>query len=111
MKFIRPKKIPEANIQAEIYKNLRDLKIKCCLEYRFKTPLGYHMRADVAVIKDGFVICFIECKSRKDNRNIYKDGRQYKGYMSTGVETIYCMAWDEIKETIRKIKNIHRLYT
>ena len=100
MKFIRPKKIPEANIQAEIYKRLRDRDVQCCLEYKHRISESSFIRVDVAVIYKDELLLFIECKSRKEGSKPYREGRQYINYLSSGVEFIYCMGWWDIAKTL-----------
>jgi len=106
IKFIAPKRIPEANVQAEIYRKLINRGIYCVLEYRMKVPeYGNHLRADVAVIVDGYVSCLVECKSRV-NGKVNVNGRQYKKYESVGLPTIYCMCFDDVDECLSEIIRI-----
>ena len=61
MKFVKPKKIPEANIQAEIYHFCRNNNIRVCLEYSYK-----HCRFDIVIINDNDdIVLYIETKSHK----------------------------------------------
>ena len=105
MKFIRPRRMPEANIQAEIYRGLRNRGVKCCLEYKHRLNNNKFIRADIAVIKDDQIILFIECKSRKEGAEPFKEGRQYNNYSNSGVDFIYCMNWLEIQNTIKEVLN------
>ncbi len=107
MKFKAPKVLPEANTQAEIYRILRNKGIKCCLEYGMKCEYqNRNIRADIAVIKDGYIICLVECKSKGSSPD--EEGRQYDAYDSLGVEFIYCMGWKEIKKTVEYIIELHK---
>ena len=104
MRFKKPNKIPEANVQAEIYRLLRNKNIKVCLEYRMECESqGRHIRADIAVIHEGNIICLIECKSRKGSKGVNKQTRQYKAYKSIGVDFIYCLNWHEIKDAVNYV--------
>ena len=104
MKFIPPRRLPEANIQAEAYRQLRNNNIKCCLEYRIYIPdFNSYIRADIAIIKDDEVILLIECKSRKRNKSPNKDGRQYKKYKSLGIPILYCMDFKEAQNILDDI--------
>lgn len=107
IKFNPPRVLPEANTQAEIYRQLRNLDIKCCLEFSMKCEQqGRTIRADMAVIKDGYILCLIECKSKGDAPN--EEGQQYDAYDSLGIEFAYCMGWKEIKKTVKYIIELHK---
>lgn len=104
MKFIKPRRLPEANIQAEVYRQLRNQGIKCCLEYRiYIESMNCHIRADVVIIQDGDIIAIIECKSRKEDGEPNKSGRQYKKYKELGIPFIYCMTFKQVPKIINKI--------
>ena len=104
MKFIKPKKLPEANIQAELYRQLRNNNIKCCLEYRIRIPeFKRNIRADIVVIKDSRIIVIIEVKSRYGDDEINKDSRQWKCYETLNVPIIYCMNFRQVPITINKV--------
>ena len=106
MRFIRPKRIPEANVQAEIYRLLRNKGIKCCLEYRVEVPeYNNHLRADIAIINGDDIACLVEVKSRK-NGKINKEGRQYKKYISLGVPVIYCLSFKEVGHCVDEISKL-----
>ena len=106
IKFIKPNRIPEANVQAEIYRKLRNRDIRCCLEYRMEVPeYGNYLRADIAVLVGDYIACLIECKSRV-NGKVNKNGRQYKKYLSLGLPTIYCMSIYDVNETVSRILDI-----
>ncbi len=79
MEFIRPTRIPEANIQAEIYGKLKQLNIESMLEYRIK---DFKLRADIVVIKNNKIICACEVKSHIDKGWFKSEGNQFKKYLS-----------------------------
>ena len=66
MNFIKPKRMPEAVIQAELYRRLRNKGVRICLEYTAKCKIGRSgiVRLDAVIVKDDEVIASIECKSR-----------------------------------------------
>ena len=104
MKFTPPTKIPESNVQAEIYRQLRNRGIKCCLEYRMEcAKYSRHIRADIAIVKEDEIICLVECKSRKVGAKLNINTRQFNCYRSLGVDFFYCLGWHEIKTTVNKI--------
>ena len=83
IKFVKPRMLPEANIQAEIYHHLRLLGIRCCLEYRmYCEESNTHVRADIITIIGSEIACIIECKTRDGNFTVNTDGEQYKKYKS-----------------------------
>jgi competence CoiA-like predicted nuclease len=103
MQFIRPKRIPEANIQAELYKRLKDLNIESMLEYRFK---DFHLRADLVVIKNNEIICACEVKSRITQRPIHL-GKQFQKYLKIGVPIFYCLNQQDVDKTIERISVLY----
>ena len=111
MKFIKPKRMPEANIQAELYRRLRSYNIPCCLEYRIKLPNGTgYCRADIVVIDgDSNIACIIEVKSRIKKKKPYEAGRQYQNYESLGIPFMYCMGWWEIEQTMKSVLQLSAL--
>ena len=107
MKFIRPRRLPEANIQAELYRQLRNRDIKCCLEYRiYVKSMDSFIRADVIIIKDSIIICIIECKSRREGSKPNKNGRQYRSYASLGVPFMYCMTFKQVPKMVDEVIKI-----
>ena len=99
MQFIRPRRIPEANIQAEIYKRLKELGIESMLEYRFKE---FRLRADLIVIKNNEVLCACEVKSRVCKRPMTY-GKQFQKYLKLGIPIFYCLNLQEIDKIVEKI--------
>jgi len=68
MKFYKPKKLREANIQAELYRQLTNIGIKCYLEYPiYKEGCG-KLRIDCVVLdnKENEILAAIEVRSYKD---------------------------------------------
>ena len=106
MKFIKPNRLHESNIQAEAYRQLRNNNVKCCLEYSIHCPeFNSNIRADIILIKDNKITAIIECKSRKRNKEPNYKGRQYKKYQSLGLPIIYCMDFSDAINIMSKIKD------
>lgn len=99
MDFVMPRRIPEANIQAEIYRRLKELGVQSILEYRFKS---LHLRADLIIIKENKIICACEVKSRVSKRPMTY-GKQFQKYLKLGVPIFYCLNLNEIDKTIQRI--------
>lgn len=99
--FVRPKRISEANIQAECYHRLRNLGINCYLEYKLQ-----HCRLDmVIVVNENTIACIVEFKSRTKDLTLRK-GKQYTKYKALGFPLLYCHHMDEIDATITLIQHI-----
>ena len=106
VKFIRPNRLHEANVQAEVYRQLRNNDIKCCLEYRIHCPkYNCIVRADIVIIRDGLITAIIECKSRKSDKKPNYSGRQYKKYKSIGIPVIYCMDFKQAINILDEIQD------
>lgn len=104
MKYTRPKRLPEANIQAQLYMRLYQEKIPCTLEY--KVPGS---RFDVVVHDHERIKCIIEIKSmtlksrekRLRGERIY---RQIVRYESHGVPVVQCLGEIDIENSIQAAK-------
>ncbi len=105
LKYEFKKRLPEANIQAEIYSRLRAIDIQCCLEYKiWINSLQASSRADIVIIRDGYIIAIIEVKSRKVGSKPNKNGRQYQKYEAIGIPFIYCMCSEDIDSVISWVR-------
>lgn len=108
LEFIPPKRLPEANIQAELYRKLRDTNIKCCLEYRmFCKETNSFIRVDAITLLDGRITSFIECKSRNDNFQVAIEGSQYQKYKTFGIPIFYCMNFKHVTRTVELVELLH----
>ncbi len=109
MKFVRPKRLPEANIQAELYHELRKANIRCCLEYSmYCEETRSNLRADIITIIGDDIGCIIECKSRGGNFAIDKEGKQYRQYRTFNIPLFYCMKFTHVKMTLESIIKLHK---
>ena len=103
--FVRPKRLPEANIQAELYNVLKFNKIESILGYRFKE---FRLRADLIVIKNNKIICACEIKSNRDfNKEPNLDTRQFRKYQALGIPIFYCNHMDKIEKVVNLIKDLY----
>lgn len=103
MDFIRPKRMPEANIQAEIYRYCRNNNISICLEYKKD-----NCRFDAVIIKNEKIIAIVETKSRKNiDHDRVKRTLQYRKYKKYNVPIILCLHWSEIEKTCQTIANMY----
>lgn len=104
MQFIRPKRLPEANLQAELYKRLKDIGIGSCLEYHFK---DFRLRADLIVIKQNEIICACEVKSYRTDREPHLDTKQYQKYLKLNIPIFYLVNLKNLDTIIYKITNLY----
>ena len=104
MDFIKPKRIPEANIQAEIYRFCRNNNIKVCLEYKVE-----NCRLDIVIVKHERIILIIETKSRKKEypKNKRYKTKQINKYKKFEVPILVCASWYEIEQTCKEIKRMY----
>ena len=108
MRFIKPRRLPEANIQAELYHYLRLEKIRCCLEYRmYCKETETHVRADLITVIGSEIACIVEFKSRQGNFQVNTNGMQYKKYKTFNVPLFYCMNFKHVGKTVELIKELH----
>lgn len=108
VKFIKPRVLPEANIQAEIYHHLRLLGIRCCLEYRMYCSESHsYIRADLVTVIGSEIACIIECKTRTGNYEVNVNSEQYKRYKSFNLPLFYCMNFKHVGKTVELIKALH----
>lgn len=98
MKFIIPKRLPEANIQAEFYHRCRLLGLRLCLEYRYE-----HCRFDAVMLdRNDNIYAIIEFKSRiKPIKGEYKT-KQIDKYSKYGIPIIVCLDYNSIDLAISK---------
>ena len=98
MKFIRPKRLPEANIQAEFYHRCRLLGLRLCLEYKYE-----HSRFDAVMLdSDDNIYAIIEFKSRIKPIIGDYNTKQIKKYQQYGIPIIVCLDYFSIDKAIGK---------
>ena len=109
--------MPEANIEAECYHQLRLLGIKSYLQYRTYTKEGETCIFDMIILKETDnkayeIIAIVEFKNHSKHYD-YKNTsatRQYKKYSSFNLPLIYCHRREEIQETVDKIVQLYNEY-
>lgn len=107
-------KIPEANIQAELYYQLKLIKIKSFLEcVKYKNRIK--SKFDVAVLDNSGdnIIAIVEIKSWSNKATSMwsrKSQKQFKKYSEYGLPLLYCCGMQEIDLTIDSIKQIRINY-
>ena len=107
MKFQAPRRLIEANLQAELYSRLKELNIPSYLEYPFRDFVcNRNRRADLAIYKNDKIVCLIEVKSRRYPCRPNWNGKQLKAYRSTGVFVIVCDNFN-IQDSVSKIKKLY----
>ena len=107
MQFIPPKRLREANLQAELYCRLKELNIPCYLEYSFHLiGSSKRPRADAAIYKNGKVVCLVEVKSRMNPFRTNWQSKQLQKYRATGLYTIVCDNFN-FEESIAKITELY----
>lgn len=106
MKFIQPKRLPEANVTAELYVRLKQEDISCLLEYKVKG-----CRFDVIIIQGDDIVCIVEVKSRSKRviKRRLEKGYKYKQverYETHGVPVLLVYDLDSIESVVSDIKFI-----
>lgn len=99
MKFKPFRRLPEANITAHLFGELRKRSILCCLEYGHGP-----CRFDLVVIKNGDIVAIVEVKSAV--RRTSASGAQLSKYMVHGVPVIKCVNLGGIEKCISLIEAI-----
>ena len=102
MKFIKPSRIAEANIQAEIYHRLKLAHIDCYLEYKVK-KIG---RLDIIILLNDEIVCIIEVKSYKIQKDFNYDSKQIARYRQLNIPILGCGNLKDIDTLIVKIKKL-----
>lgn len=107
MKFIAPKRMPEANVQAELYRQLRNKGLRCCLEYKMKTPKGENVRVDCIIFdENNFIVLLVETKSSKrPDKRVNTGTRQFERYKDLGLPFTYCI---NTKDAEPIVEAVHR---
>ena len=111
-KFTPPARLPEAVIQAEIYRQLHAKNIQCTLECPiFCDQYGGELTPDVAILHEGYVIGLIEVKSFKKVKTVSNQiinnldskrisSKQLKRYLLFNLPLYYCNTRDDIPRAV-----------
>ncbi|MCK4500327.1 hypothetical protein KAU11_07510 [Candidatus Babeliales bacterium] len=95
MKFILPKRLSEATIQAEFYSQAKEAGLNIYLEYKHENN-----RFDAVIYKDGIITHIIEFKSYKTNKAGKVNTKQINRYKAYGVPVILITRLDQIRGVI-----------
>lgn len=120
MEFLEPRKLIEANLQAELYRQLANRGISCYLEYSIKQKYFYKMtklRADCVVLdkKRIDILAVIEVKSYRNPETvpsgINKQRKKYKWYYEeNGVPFFYIYNMKTILKFIQWLNEMYPNY-
>lgn len=103
------KRIPEANIQAEIYHRLKLEGVSRILEYKHLKS-----RFDIMILEEvgerAFAKGIIEVKSwAKKGREPKWEGAQLQKYGKLGLPVLVCGRWEEIEDAVQWAKGLQSL--
>ncbi len=101
MRYVEARKVPQANIQAELFYCLRERNIFCVLDYRADKGVKF----DVAVIHGDDVVCIVEVKSRVRERVSHKLAKVER-CERYGIPVLLCVNFNNVKDTIEEIERI-----
>lgn len=110
MKFIKPNKLPAANIKAELYSILRSNGLKCCLDYRLATPDGQLATLSIIIVVDGYIKAAIVVKSMNGAYAIVNQSTaRYRKYESFGIKLFTCAQFRDAKSVASLVYQYIRL--
>ena len=102
MKYVPPKKIHSANIQAEFYSRCRKLGIPCVLEYRYGK-----LRFDAIIHNGKDILAIVEVKNHKyPNDTRHSTTRQIAKYSDFGAPVILLNHYTRIEKAIDTVISI-----
>jgi ubiquinone/menaquinone biosynthesis C-methylase UbiE len=101
MRFI-PRKVSEANVQAEFYRVCKEAGITCFLEYLSSWNGTPGCRFDCVIVQNGLIKAIIEVKSRKR----VKEPKKMKKYRIFGVPVLLVEGYESIAPTMRTLGKI-----
>ena len=109
LKYVRQRRNPEALIQSELYKRLREKGFFVLLEYKvFCSEFNLFARLDLAVVHNDEIFSIIECKKKYPaNRDRFIQSTQYRKLKSLKAPVFYCFGWGDIESTVNKICEIY----
>ena len=103
MKFIKPDRIAEANIQAEFYHQCKLNGIECYLEYKHE-----HSRFDAVIIQNDEIEFIIEFKSYKTDKAAKLNTKQLDKYRKYGVQIFVITRMETVYLFVNQIQAILR---
>ncbi len=111
-RFRPPDRLPEAVIQAEVYRRLLEKNIQCTVGCPiFCVAYGGELSPDVAILNRGCVIGLIEIKSFKKVKSVSNQiinnldsagikSKQLRRYLLYDLPLYYCTTWDDIPRAV-----------
>lgn len=107
----KPKRLSEANVQAEFYMACRRAGMGCFLEYsaRWMNPPG-RGRFDAVIHKAGEILAIVECKSTrkaKERHIKFPASRQFARYQEAGLPVFLVACMAEIGPTIAELRRVY----
>ena len=110
MKF-KHGRLPEANIQAELYSECKKNGIRCYLEYKSSRNGIKGCKFDAVITVGDEIIAIIEVKSvsphnRESRAASWRQGKQYLKYKQFGLPIIRVSGFSEIPGAIEQIKTL-----
>ncbi len=101
MKFKLPKRISEANIQAEFYRQCKTNNINVYLEYKHE-----ECRFDAVIYEYDKIVLIVEIKSYKRKRKPNYGTKQMQKYEKYNIPVLLIGRMEEINKTIQYILNV-----
>jgi len=98
MKFKKPDRIAEANIQAEFYHQCKVRGIECYLEYKHEQS-----RFDAIITEEEYIRFIVEFKSYKTNKKGKTKTRQLDKYRQYGLPVFLITRMEQIDRVIASI--------
>jgi hypothetical protein len=101
MKFIKPRRLHSANIQAELYSRCQRLGLECYLEY-----VHERNRFDALIVHQGNIVCIIEVKSYTRDKPANRATKQIDKYSKYGVPVLMLVRMADVDQIINEILGI-----
>ena len=99
MKFKLPKRISEANIQAEFYSQCKSNNINVYHEYKYE-----ECRFDAVIYEHDKIILIVEFKSYKRKRKPNYETKQIQKYKKYNIPILIVGRMEDVKRTVNYIK-------
>lgn len=108
MIFTEPRRLPEVNIQAELYHQCKLRGITCFLGYRVKRPGEHTCYFDAVILKDNRIACIVEVKSHLERYTVPRSRKtkQFRRYSSFGIPVLYLTRMDYMDLFFKQLTNI-----
>lgn len=102
IKYDNSNRLPEANVQAELYRRCWNQGIKCILEHRHEG-----CRFDALILDSNYeAIAIVEVKNARKLRKPLLERKQYQKYSAFGVPVIYLNGYKEINQVIEHVRGL-----